>query len=62
MKKKKSITVHTADGQELVFTSCSFNYCCGKRGGGSTICIDDIEVDIIETPSVISNLLDELED
>jgi hypothetical protein len=62
MKKKKSVTVHTTDGQELVFTSRSFDYCCGNPDGGSYICINGDETEIVETPAVVSNLLDELED
>lgn len=62
MKKKKSVTVHTTDGQELVFTSCSFDYCCGNPDGSSYICINGEGYEIVETPSVVSNLLDELED
>lgn len=62
MKKKKSVTVHATDGQELVFTSCSFDYCCSSPDGGSYICINGDKTEIVETPSVVSNLLDELED
>lgn len=61
MGKKKSATVHTVDGEELTFTATSFDYCCGDNEG-SIISIGDERFDIIETPSVVSKLLDELED
>ena len=61
MGKKKSVTVHTVDGEELTFTSVSFDYCCGDNEG-SIISISNERFDIIETPSVVSKLLDELED
>ena len=54
MGKKRSATVHTVDGEELTFTSVSLDYCCGNSNGE--------KFDIIETPSVVSELLDELED
>jgi hypothetical protein len=61
MGKKRSATVHTVDGEELTFTSVSLDYCCGNSNG-SLVSICGEEFDIIETPSVVSELLDELED
>lgn len=61
MKKKGSITVHTSDGEELVFTSESFDYCCGNSRG-SIISIYDNQFEIIEHPSIVSKLLEREED
>lgn len=58
---KKSATVHTVDGEELVFTSTSFDYCCGNNEG-ALISISGEKFDIIETASVVSNMLEKIED
>lgn len=62
MGKKRSATVHTNDGQELVFTSMSFDCCYSDLKGGSIIWINNEEFEIIEKPAIVSQLLDELED
>jgi hypothetical protein len=58
---KKCAKVHTVDGEELVFTSTSFDYCCGNNEG-SLISISGETFDILETASVVSNMLEEMED
>ena len=58
---KKCSKVHTVDGEELVFTSTSFDYCCGNNEG-SLISISGETFDILETASVVSNMLEEMED
>lgn len=61
MKKKKSFILHTKDGDEVVVTSSSFDYCYGNPDG-TVICLTGEEFIIQETPSEVSNFLDEMED
>lgn len=61
MKKEGSITVHTMNGRELVFTNKSFDYCYGNSKG-SIISIGGDQFEIIEHPSVVSKLLEREEE
>lgn len=61
MSKKRSFVLHTVNGDEVVVTLGGFDYCCGSKER-TVVCLMGEEFSVIETPAIVSNLLDELED
>lgn len=61
MSKKRSFVLHTIDGDEVVITLGGFDYCYGSKEG-TIVCLMGAIFQVIESPAVVSNLLDELED
>lgn len=62
MSKKKSFVLHTEEGEQVVVTLGGFDYCIGNDVNGSAICLMGETINVIESPSTISRMLNELED
>lgn len=59
--KKKSITLHLEDGNELVFTNESFDYAYSEDGQ-TVVTVCGQEFQVTETCRVIAELIDNSED
>lgn len=59
--KKKSITLHLEDGNELVFINESFNYAY-TEDGQTVVNLCGDEFNVTETCRVVSEMIDNLED
>lgn len=59
---KKSFILHTEEGEQVVVTLGSFDYCCGNDINGSVVCLMGETIEVVETPTQISKMLNELED